>query len=148
MGDNNNQQNAPLSATEYSIVGAGLFEKLLEYEGDVEGFDYQSLDGDGRIGFMTVPGGMYLSHDVCGGYEAQLPFQLAYMTKAKTNKEYLEAEETLTGASAFLETKPYPELDGGRTITKIICDGIPYRAEADNSGSVMFVQTGRAYYEK
>ena len=148
MADVQNDMN-PLSGTEYSIVGAGIFNKLAEFpSSEAIVFSYQGLDGDGCIGLMTVPGGKYISRDVCGGYVAQLPFQLMYRTKAKTNKELLEAEKMLTDTASWLETKPFPELDGGREITNIQCDGIPYRAEADNSASVIFVLTGRVTYER
>lgn len=148
MADVRNEIN-PLSGTEYNIIGAGVFNKLAEYEDpEINGFDYQGLDGDGRIGFMTIPGGKYLSRDVCGGYTAQLPFQIMYQAKATSNKELLKSEKTLTDVAVYLETKPFPELDGGRQITKISCDGIPYRAQADNSASVIFVQTGSVVYEK
>lgn len=150
MADLQNEMN-PLSGTEYGIVGAGIFNKLAlsgETPKGVSGFDYQSLDGDGRVGFMTTPGGKYLSRDVCGGYTARLPFQLMYQTKAQTNKELLEAEAVITEIATSLEQKPFPELDGGRQITNIFCDGVPYRASADNSASVLFVQTGYVVYEK
>lgn len=146
MAEIQNEMN-PLSGTEYAIVGAGVFNRLAEVVDGRVGLDYQSLDGDGRMGFISLPGGKYLSRDVCGGYVAQLPFQLAYQTKAQSNKDLLEAEALITETALGLEQKPYPSLDGGRQITKILCDGVPYRAQADNSASVMFVQTGYVVYE-
>lgn len=145
MADEQNQN--PLSREEYSIIGQAIFEKLAEKE-NIPHLDYQSIDGDDHIGFMTTPGGKYLSRDVCGGFTAQLPFQLLYQTKAKNNKELLLAEKTLTEIAEYLEQKPFPYLDGGRVIEKITCDGIPYRAQADNSTSVLFIQSGSVRYEK
>jgi len=148
MADIQNE-TSPLSGTEYSMVGPAVFNKLAEYKADIPlHFDYQSMDGPGHVGFMTVPGGKYLSRDICGGFVAQLPFQIMYETTATTNKELLQAEATISEIAEYIETKPYPELDGGREITKIQADGIPYRAQAENSGTVMFLQTGTIIYEK
>jgi hypothetical protein len=146
MADIQNEIQA-LSGTEYSIIGAALFNKLTMYSRDLL-FDYQSLDDDGHVGLMTTPGGKYLSRDIIGGYTAQLPIQIMYRTKAQTNKELLSAEALITDIAAYLETKPYPDLDGGRVITQILIDGIPYRAQADNSASVVFALTGFVKYEK
>lgn len=150
MGDKDRERTYdPLSAGEYAMVGAAIFERLAQCE-SIQGIhlDYQSMDGDNHLGFFTMPGGKILSYDVTGGFEAQLPFQLTYQTRTTSNKGFLAAERLLTETAQELESKPYPLLDGGREITKIHLDGVPYRAQADDSGAVVFVITGSVRYEK
>lgn len=146
MSDNVNL----LSGQEYQIIGKALLERISTYSGlpaDMV-LDYQAVNGVGHMGFITTPGGKYLHQDVYGGFEAQLPFQVAYMLAGTGNKEMLDAETLLDGLVEYLEARPYPDLTGGRQVTKIGFDSTTYRSNANEDGSLTFVRTGRVEYEK
>ena len=148
MSDNENVN--PLSGTEYRIIGKAMLERIQAYDGLPAGtvLDYQAVNGICHIGFMTTPGGKYLRHDVYGGFEAQLPFQIAYMLAGTGNKEMLDAETLLDGLVDYLEARPYPSLTDGREVTKIDFDSTTYRSQANADGSLLFVRNGRVRYEK
>ena len=141
MSDNENVN--PLSGTEYRIIGKAMLERIQAYDGLPAGTVL-----DCQIGFMTTPGGKYLRHDVDGGFEAQLPFQIAYMLAGTGNKEMLDAETLLDGLVDYLEARPYPSLTDGREVTKIDFDSTTYRSQANADGSLLFVRNGRVRYEK
>lgn len=141
---------SPLSQEEYSEIGAALFEKISQYAQLPDGakLDYQLLDGTNHIGFLTAPGGKYLSEDVVGGFTAQLPFQIVYKLSATGNKQMLGAEALMNNLADYLSEKPYPALTGGRIIYKITMDSTTYRSQADEDGSFVYVRSGTVNYEK
>lgn len=146
----NNENINLLSGTEYKIIGKAMMERIQAYSGLPTGIklDYQAVNGVGHIGFITTPGGKYLFQDIYGGFEAQLPFQVAYKLAGTGNKEMLDAETLLDGLIEYLEKKPYPSLTDGRQVTKIDFDSTTYRSQANEDGSLIFVRSGRVRYEK
>lgn len=140
----------PLSGSEYRIIGKAMLERIQAYDGLPAGvaLDYQAINGVNHIGFITTPGGKYLKRDIYGGFEAQLPFQVAYMLAGTGNKEMLDAETLLDGLTEFLEAKPWFSLTGGRDVTGVDFDSTTYRSRAADDGSLVFVRNGRVRYEK
>jgi hypothetical protein len=140
----------PLSSKEYDEVGLAIFERISQFDGLPDGvkLDYQKLDGTGRIGFYTSPGGKYIQEYVTGGFLAQLPFDLVYRFNATSNQQLLDAEKIMDKLADYLQERPYPSLTGGREVEEITMNSITYRTKAEDDGSVQFARSGVLRYEK
>lgn len=138
-----------LRTNEYEDIGKAVFERLAEIVPDGIAIEYQSIEGISKIGFLTIPGGKYISRDVTGGFRAQMPFQLMYQFIATNNAQRLEAEQLLNDVCDELEDKHnYPTLSNNRTITDIAFNSTPYRSRSEQDGSIAYVRTGEVKYEK
>lgn len=145
--DNNAE---PLLSAEYKAIGQGIFAKIADYDKLPYGveLDYQSCNGINHIGFTTTAGGKYLQKYVTGGFEAQLPFQIAYMIAPTNNGQNMDAEEFMDELAEYMQDAPFPELTGGREVEEIIMDSITYHNMVQENGAVIYVRTGILKYEK
>ena len=145
------QENVtPLTQTEYNAIGKAILDMVASYPELPDGciMDYQDMKGINHMGVITTPGGRYLSQDVTGGFEAQLPFDIVYCCAGESNRVQLSAEELLNSIADYLENMSYPALTGGRTILKIIMNSVTYRTSAAPDGSVSYKRSGNLRYEK
>jgi len=149
MSEMNSTANAVNSA-EYEIIGKAilsLIEQCSELPSGVK-FDYQAVNGNNHIGFLTAPGSMYTFEGIYGDFEAQLPFQILYKVSATDSVHMLNAETLLDSIANQLPNMIYPALTDNRVIKRIRFDSITYRSTADQDGSVVFIRNGTVKYEK
>lgn len=143
----------PLSATEYDIIEKALWELVKQYpkeqiDPDVTA-QYDELDAGVSLAVL-VDGGRYKSHNVLGGFTAEVNFRVAYKSNPKTSPQRINSQAFVGRIMRWLEnTKDLPLLTGGRVITKITASGaVPYKDETGQDKSTVYVAPAVMEYRK
>ena len=147
----------PLSNKEYAKVGEMLMELITscpnvpeDLKEKEEGIQYQSM-GTGRcIGILTLPGAKYVSHDITGGFTAQVNFQIAYKGSPRANEQRIDAQNVVDQIMGWLEdVQNLPNMTDGRKITKITASSsFATVDEVNNDKSTVFVANAVMEYKK
>lgn len=144
----------PLSATEYDIIEKALWELVKQYPSDEKKGDpdvtaqYDELGADVSLAVL-VDGGRYKSHNVLGGFTAEVNFRVAYKSNPKTSPQRINAQAFVGRIMRWLEnTKDLPLLTGGRVITKITAtNAVPYKDDTGQDKSTVYVAAAVMEYE-
>lgn len=143
----------PLSATEYDIIEKALWELVKQYpkeqiDPDVTA-QYDEL-GAGVSLAVLVDGGRYKSHNVLGGFTAEVNFRVAYKSNPKTSPQRINSQAFVGRIMRWLEnTKDLPLLTDGRVITKITASGaVPYKDETGQDKSTVYAAPATMEYKK
>ena len=145
----------PLSATEYDIIEKALWELVKQYPSDEEKGDpdvtaqYDELDAGVSLAVL-VDGGRYKSHNVLGGFTAEVNFRVAYKSNPKTSPQRINSQAFVGRIMRWLEnTKDLPLLTDGRVITNITAtNAVPYKDETGQDTSTVYVAAAVMEYEK
>lgn len=143
----------PLSATEYSIIEEALWKLVRQYPRQLGDPDvtaqYDELDAGVSLA-VFVDGGRYKSHNVDGGFTAEVNFRVAYKSNPKTSPQRINSQAFVGRIMQWLEnTKDLPLLTDGRTITKITASGaVPYKDETGQDKSTVYVAGAVMKYKK
>lgn len=142
----------PLSATEYDIIEKALWELVKQYpkeqiDPDVTA-QYDELDAGVSLAVL-VDGGRYKSHNVLGGFTAEVNFRVAYKSNPKTSPQRINSQAFVGRIMRWLEnTKDLPLLTGGRVITKITAtNAVPYKDDTGQDKSTVYVAAAVMEYE-
>lgn len=142
----------PLSATEYDIIEKALWELVKQYpkehiDPDVTA-QYDELDAGVSLAVL-VDGGRYKSHNVLGGFTAEVNFRVAYKSNPKTSPQRINSQAFVGRIMRWLEnTKDLPLLTDGRVITKIAASGaVPYKDETGQDKSTVYAAPAVMEYE-
>lgn len=116
-----------LSKKEYKKVGDMLLELIAgcphipeDLKGKDDGILYQTRGTNKCISVLTVPGAKYVSHDIAGGFTAQVSFQIGYKSFPTTNEQRINAQAVVDSIMDWLEdVENLPKLSGGRIIKEI-----------------------------
>jgi len=91
----------PLSATEYDIIEKALWELVKQYPSEPGDPDvtaqYDALGADSSLAVFTLPSGRYKSHNVLGGFTAEIGFRVAYKSNPKTSPQRIDAHDVAGG---------------------------------------------------
>lgn len=143
----------PLSATEYDIIEKALWELVKQYpkeqiDPDVTA-QYDELDAGVSLAVL-VDGGRYKSHNVLGGFTAEVNFRVAYKSNPKTSPQRINSLAFVGRIMRWLEnTKDLPLLTDGRVITKITAStAVPYKDEMGQDTSTVYAAPAVMEYEK
>lgn len=143
----------PLSATEYDIIEKALWELVKQYpkeqiDPDVTA-QYDELDAGVSLAVL-VDGGRYKSHNVLGGFTAEVNFRVAYKSNPKTSPQRINSQAFVGRIMRWLEnTKDLPLLTDGRAITKITASGaVPYKDETGQDKSTVYAAPAVMEYRK
>lgn len=143
----------PLSATEYDIIEKALWELVKQYpkeqiDPDVTA-EYDELKSGLSLA-VFVDGGRYKSHNVLGGFTAEVNFRVAYKSDPRTSPQRINSQAFVGRIMRWLEnTKDLPLLTDSRVITKITASGIvPYKDETGQDKSTVYVAPAVMEYEK
>lgn len=148
-------KNEPLSATEYDIIEKALWELVKQYpkeqiDPDVTA-QYDELD-DGVSLAVLVDGGRYKSHNVLGGFTAEVNFRVAYKSNPKTSPQRINSLAFVNRIVRWLEglkQDDFPRLTDGRRITKITTYGaVPYKDETGQDTSTVYAAAASMEYMK
>ena len=140
----------PLSATEYDIIEKALWELVKQYpkepgDPDVE-VRYGELDTGTSIA-VAANGGRYKSHNVLGGFTAEVNFSVMYKSSPRNSPQRINSQAFVGRIMRWLEnTKDLPLLTGGRTITKITASGA-YDGGTTQDKSTVYVADAVMEYE-
>lgn len=143
----------PLSATEYDIIEKALWELVKQYPKEQIDPDviaqYDELDAGVSLAVL-VDGGRYKSHNVLGGFTAEVNFRVAYKSNPKTSPQRINSQAFVGRIMRWLEnTKDLPLLTDGRVITKITASGaVPYKDETGQDKSTVYAAPAVMEYEK
>lgn len=140
-----------LGAKEYSIIGTALWDLVKSYPKELEDPDviaqYDALGAESSLAVL-VDGGRYKSHNVMGGFIADVNFRVAYKSSPTTSPGRIDAQAFVGRIVAWLEsTKDLPLLTGGRTITKITAQSLPYKYESETDKSIVYAADVVMEYE-
>lgn len=142
----------PLSATEYDIIEKALWELVKQYpkeqiDPDVTA-QYDELDAGVSLAVL-VDGGRYKSHNVLGGFTAEVNFRVAYKSNPKTSPQRINSQAFVGRIMRWLEnTKDLPLLTGGRVITKITAtNAVPHKDDTGQDKSTVYVAAAVMEYE-
>lgn len=145
----------PLSATEYDIIEKALWELVKQYpkeqiDPDVTA-QYDELDAGVSLAVL-VDGGRYKSHNVLGGFTAEVNFRVAYKSNPKTSPQRINSQAfvgRIVGWLERLEKKDFPLLTDGREITKITAYGaVPYKDDTEQDKSTVYAAVAVMEYKK
>ena len=141
----------PLSATEYDIIEKALWELVKQYPKEqidpVVTAQYGELGSDVSLA-VFANGGRYKSHNVIGGFTAEVNFSVMYKSNPKTSPQRINSQAFVGRIMRWLEnTKNLPLLTGGRTITKITASGT-YDGGTTQDKSTVYVADAVMEYEK
>lgn len=148
-----NDQNEVLSSKEYDMIGKALWELVKQYPCQSEDPDltaeYDAFGSESSIAVFTLPGGHYKSHNVLGGYTAEIEFRVAYKNHDNTSLQRVDAQAYVGRIMSWLEnTKDLPRLTDGRTITKITAKTvIPYKDETEKDMNTVYAVDAVMEYE-
>lgn len=143
----------PLSATEYDIIEKALWELVKQYpkeqiDPDVTA-QYDELDAGVSLAVL-VDGGRYKSHDIIGGFTAEVNFRVAYKSNPKTSPQRINSQAFVGRIMRWLEnTTDLPLLTDGRKITKITAStAVPYKDETGHDASTVYAAPATMEYRK
>lgn len=143
----------PLSATEYDIIEKALWELVKQYPSDEEKGDPDVTAQYGELGTgvslaVFANGGRYKSHNVLGGFTAEVNFSVMYKSNPKTSPQRINSQAFVGRIMRWLEnTKDLPLLTGGRVITKITASGT-YDGGTTQDKSTVYAADAVMEYEK
>lgn len=141
----------PLSATEYDIIEKALWELVKQHpkesgDPDME-VRYGELDTGTSVA-VAANGGRYKSHNVLGGFTAEVNFSVAYKSSPRNSPQRINAQAFVGRIMRWLEnTKNLPLLTDGRVITKITASGT-YDAGTTQDKSTIYAADAVMEYEK
>lgn len=147
------EQIEALSGKEYEIIEKALWELVKQYPRQPDDPDeiaqYDSLDADSSLAVFTLPSGRYKSHNVLGGFTAEISFRVAYKSNPQTSPQRIDAQAFVGRIMAWLEEiTNWPKLTGNRTITKITASNvIPYKDETGSDKSTVYAADAVMEYE-
>lgn len=142
-----------LSATEYDTVGKALWELVKDYPRQIGDpsvkAEYDALGANKSLS-VSVLGGRYKSHDIIGGYTAEVNFRVEYKSNPTTSQLRIDAQAFVSHIMQWLEkTEDLPLLTDGRTITKITASvAIPYKDETGQDKSTVYAADAVMEYRK
>lgn len=142
-----------LSATEYDTIGKALWELVKQYprqpDDPTEIAQYDSLDAESSLAVFTLPSGRYKSHNVIGGFTAEVGFRVAYKSFPTTSPDRIDAQAFVGRIMSWLEnTKDLPHLTGDRVITKITASSaVPYTDETGEDKGMVYAADAVMEYE-
>lgn len=146
-------KNEPLSTAECETLEKALWELVKQYpkeqiDPDVTA-QYDELDAGVSLAVL-VDGGRYKSHNVIGGFTAEVNFRVAYKSNPKTSPQRINSQAFVGRIMRWLEnTNDLPLLTGGRTITKITASSaVPYKDETGQDTSTVYAAPAVMEYEK
>lgn len=143
----------PLSATEYDIIEKALWELVKQYPSEPGDPDvtaqYDELDAGVSLAVL-VDGGRYKTHNILGGFTAEVNFRVAYKSNPKTSPQRINSQAFVGRIMRWLEnTKDLPLLTDGRSITKISASGaVPYKDETGQDKSTVYAASAVMEYRK
>lgn len=142
----------PLSATEYDIIEKALWELVKQYPKEQIDPDVTAQYDELKSGLslaVFVDGGRYKSHNVLGGFTAEVDFRVAYKSDPRTSPQRINSQAFVGRIMRWLEnTKDLPLLTGGRTITKItVTNTVPYKDDTGQDKSTVYVAAAVMEYE-
>lgn len=147
----------PLSATEYDIIEKALWELVKQYPSDEEKGDpdvtaqYDELDAGVSLAVL-VDGGRYKSHNVLGGFTAEVNFRVAYKSNPNTSPQRINSLAFVGRIIRWLEglkQDDFPRLTNRRTITKITTYGaVPYKDETGQDTSTVYAAAASMEYRR
>ena len=146
-------QAEALSSKEYDIIEAALWELVKQYprkpDDPQETAQYDALGADSSLAVFTLPSGRYKSHNVLGGFTAEIGFRVAYKSNPKTSPQRIDAQAYVGRIMTWLGgIKNWPKLTGGRTITKITASSVlPYKDETGADKSTVYAADAVLEYE-
>lgn len=141
-----------LSATEYDIIGNALWNLVKDYprtmeDPDIPPAQYDALGVDSSLAVL-VDGGRYKKRNVLGGFTAEVNFRVAYKSLPTTSPGRIDAQAFVGRIVSWLETtEDLPRLTGGRIITKITAQTLPYKYESETDKSIVYAADVVMEYE-
>lgn len=143
----------PLSATEYDIIEKALWELVKQYPSEPGDPDvtaqYDELDAGVSLAVL-VDGGRYKTHNVLGGFTAEVNFRVAYKSNPKTSPQRINSQAFVGRIMRWMEnTKDLPLLTDNRAITKITAtNAVPYKDETGQDKSTVYAAAAVMEYRK
>lgn len=117
----------PLSATEYDIIEKALWELVKQYPKEQIDPDVTAQYGELGTGVslaVFANGGRYKSHNVLGGFTAEVNFSVMYKSFPTKSQQRINSQAFVGRIMRWLEnTRDLPLLTDGRVITKITASG-------------------------
>lgn len=108
--------------------------------------DYEQASGC-NLSLWSMPGAVYISKNIMGGFQGMIPFTIMYSSKPKTEKQRLLKVEFLNALSKWIEHMDYPKISE-RVIEKIEPTSVPYKDGENEDGTTDYIVTFNLVYRK
>lgn len=124
-----------LSIAEQQTISEALIRLISSKPNIPKSPEWQYLNSGEAIGVYTMPGAVYTSHNILGGYTGNFPFMIRYQATGSNTKKRIANQKVLDDLGEWLETATYPSLTDNRLITSIERTATSYLfgRDADNN---------------